>query len=312
MSEKSSPHGILQLTHAFLKTQILPDLNWPELDRAVDHWVNRHTEAKGMVVDTLPALVYGALGGCIETALPLNSSWLLYLVAARVFDDIQDGEGEGHPWNRRGWRLALPVGIGLMSAAAVCLSQQQTDQDTVRSLYHLFGLAGVGAAQAQRNEQIESDKSGALESYFAHIIGATAQIFAAGVQSGGHLFGASEQTLKILSDFGYNLGMHYAILDDCHDLVGSPDSSSDVANGRYRLPVLYALAQPTSSVQSQLRILLPKAEGNETAVVEVVGLLNEIGAIAWSLNLAQVYREKALTALSRQPDDSLAVLEAYV
>lgn len=312
MPEKTSSRDILQLTHSFLTTQILPNLNWSELDWAVDHWVNRHVDSKSMVVDALPALVYGALGGSVETALPLNSSWLLYLIAARVFDDIQDGEGEGHPWNRRGLLLALPVGIGLMSTAAVCLSQQQADHDTLRSLYHLFGLTGVGAAQAQRNEQIEPGKSEVLESYFAHIIGATAQVFAAGARAGGCLFGASEQTLVALSDFGYNLGMKYAILDDCHDLAGVSSSSSDLANGRYRLPVLYALAQPVSVTQSQLHTMLQKARGDETAIIEVVGLLDELGAIAWSLNLAQVYRNKALAALSGLPEDSLEVLGAYV
>lgn len=265
-----------------------------------------------MVTDTLPALVYGALGGCVETALPLNGSWLLYLMAARVFDDIQDGEGEGHPWNRQGLLPALPVGIGLMSTAAICLSQQQADRDTLCSLYRLFGLTGVGAAQAQRNERSDPDKNEVLESYFAHIIGATAQVFAAGARAGGCLFGVGEQTLTALSDFGYNLGMKLAILDDCHDLTAGPGSSSDVVNGRYRLPVLYALAQPVTPAQSQLRRMLQEAQENKAVVADAVGLLDDMGAIAWSLNLAQVYQEKALSALSRLPDKNSGVLAAYV
>jgi geranylgeranyl pyrophosphate synthase len=53
-------------------------------------------------------------------------------------------------------------------------------------------------------------------------------------------------------------------------------------------------------------------QSDETAVVEVIGLLNEMGSIAWCLNLAQVYRKKALAALSGLSEDSLEVLGAYV
>ena len=265
-----------------------------------------------MFTDTLPALVYGAFGGCVEKVVPMNSGWLLYLIAARVFDDIQDGEGDGRPWNRHGLSHALPVGIGLMSAATVCLSHQTADEDTLRSLYHMFGVAGVEAAQAQWNELdsgvLESD---ALDAYFTHIIGATAKIFAAGAWAGGCLFGAEEQTLKALYEYGYDVGMKFAILDDCQDLMASEYSSSDLASGRYRLPVLYAMAQPDHPAQPQLRTLLREANRSEVTVTAAIDLLDEMGAIAWSLDLAQVYQQKALAALEILPEDVKGMLAAY-
>ena len=78
MPLKSSPQEILQLTHTFLKMQVFPVLAWPELERSVEHWLSRHDGVQSIVIDVLPALAYGALGGHPKTALPLNSSWVLY------------------------------------------------------------------------------------------------------------------------------------------------------------------------------------------------------------------------------------------
>jgi len=314
MPEKISPHDILQSTHAFLKTRILPTLNWPELDIAVDHWINRHEgDPNNMFTDTLPAIVSVAFGKHVEMVVPMNSGWLLYLIAARVFDDIQDGEGNGRPWNRHGLSHTLPVGIGLMSAATVCLSHQTADADTLRSIYHMFGMTGVEAAQAQWNERIDDVwGSDALDAYFAHIIGATAKVVAVGAWAGGFLSGAKGQTLKALYDYGYNVGMKFAILDDCQDLIASEYSSSDLVNGRYRLPVLYAMGQPDHSARSQLRILLQGAKNSKATEIQAVKLLDEMGAIAWSLNLAQVYQQKALGVLDVLSKDVKETLAAHV
>lgn len=312
MTQKIPPQEILQLTHTFLTTQVFPVLDWPELEQAVDHWIGRHDGVRSMFVDTLPALVYDALGGYPEKVVPLNSSWLLYLIAARVFDDIQDGEGEGRPWNKFGLSLALPLGIGLMSAGGVCLSHNTFDGETARALQQMFCRVGVGAAQAQQYELIRGRDDDTLENYFSHIIGATAKIFAVGTRAGGYLYGVEGKMLDALSDYGFNVGMKSAIIDDCQDLMASEYSSSDLVNGRYRLPILYAMAQPDSHRQIQLQALLTEAKHDQTAVGEAVALLETMGAITWCLNLAQVYRQKALDTVTGFPENVREVLAEYV
>lgn len=312
MPLKSSPQEILQLTHTFLKMQVFPALAWPELERSVEHWLSRHDGVQSMVIDVLPALAYGALGGHPKTALPLNSSWVLYLIAARVFDDVQDNEGEGRPWNEFGLSQALPVGVGLMSAAGVCLSDSSFDGNIARALQHMFSMVGVKAAQAQRYERTDTLYNTSLENYFAHIIGTTAQVFALGAQAGGYLYGVEEVWLRALSRYGFNSGMKSAILDDCQDLVGSEYASSDLENGRYRLPVLYALAQPDTHLRSCLQAVLKEIAEGKSSASEAVELLHRMGAITWCLNLAQVYQQKALDSLTLLPKDTQEVLAEYV
>lgn len=281
--------------------------------QAMDCWRRRHTEPGAtMFTDALPAMVYHSLGGKSADIWPVTGSWLLHLLAARIFDDMQDGEGVEQPWMQRGPMLALPLGIGILEAASLCLTHLTNQGDTLRDILQILSQTGMQAARAQAYEPLRDLSEMALEAYFDHIIATTGEVFAAGAWVGGRLCEADESILHALRTFGYNYGLQVAILDDCQD-VQSPDGQgdSDLVKGHFRLPLLYAVSQSEHPVQPYLLNLLQNPLSS-TKAMEVVGILEEMAAIDWSLRAATVFREKAIAALSGVPEPARSELLVYV
>lgn len=266
-----------------------------------------------MFTDTLPAVVYHSLGGQSADVWPLTGAWLLHLLAARIFDDMQDDEGLARPWMERGPLGALPLGIAVLEAASLCVTHMTEQGATLRDLLQALSRTGMQAARAQAYEPQYDLSPRALEAYFDHIIATTGEVFATGAWLGGRLYGADEPILCALHTFGYNFGLQAAIMDDCLDVQPVVDGQgvSDLVNGRFRLPVLYAAAQVDHPIQPELLTRLQEPL-SVTQASEVMNLLEEMGAIDWSLHVAAVFREKAIAALSSVPEPARSVLATYV
>jgi geranylgeranyl pyrophosphate synthase len=279
----------------------------------MDCWQQRHTRPGAtMFTDVLPAVVYHSLGGKSADIWPITGSWLLHLLAARIFDDMQDGEGLARPWMQRGPALALPLGIGILGAASLCLTYLADQGDTFRDILQVLSQTKMQASRAQAREPLRDLSEMALEAYFEHIIATTGEVFAAGAWMGGRLYGADESILRALNAFGYNYGLQVAILDDCQDVQAiDGQGDSDLVKGHFRLPLLYAVAQTEHPAQPCLLNLLQNPLSS-TQAMEVVGLLEEMAAIDWSLRAAAVFREKAILALSGIPEPAQSELLAYV
>ncbi len=311
-----TPYTICQQTHDFIRSQILPVLDWADFESAVSYWVNRQDNdpsGKACFTDVFPSLIHVALGGDRQETVPLAAFWLLNILAARIFDDIQDHQGKDNPWYSGGVSQALPTGITLLTAANICLGQLQTDIDSLQAVLDAFGRAGALAAKAQSLSPTTDLSSSSLEQYFFHIIGSTAEIFAAGAWAGGRLVHADETTLKALRQFGHNIGMRIAILSDCFDLhPSSPHNPSDLSTGSYRLPVLYAVSLTKHPDHLALMELLTKGKLDGERLGNTISLLENMGAISWTAQMADEFRQQAFAALEPLPQRTKEVLANYV
>jgi geranylgeranyl pyrophosphate synthase len=305
-----------QYTHDFIRTQISPILDWSDFEAAIAHWLNRQDDASpetAYYTDVFPALIYIAVGGDYPKSIPLTAFWLLNILAARVFDDIQDQQGECNPWNQGGLVQSLPTGLALLTAANICFSHLESDIDAFRAIQNAFGRAGALAAKAQRLTPTTDLSSNSLEQYFFHIIGATAEIFATGAWAGGRLKTVDETTLNALREFGYNIGMRIAILSDCFDLQpASLDKPSDLTSGSYRLPVLYAASLTEHPDHPELMELLTKGKLEGGRYDTAITLLENMEAISWSVQLATEFQNRAIAALNSLPEYTQEALANYV
>ncbi|MFQ5419927.1 MAG: polyprenyl synthetase family protein [Anaerolineae bacterium] len=299
------------MAHEFIQAEILSVVDWPELDLSIAAWVNRNHQSA--YIDVWPALTFATTGGDLQAAVPLVALWLLHIMAARVFDDIQDNEGLDNPWQHRGVEQALPTGIALLTLANICLTHLQTDVETFKAVMQALGRAGTLAAKAQSHPPRDWSAQ-TLEPYFEHLIATTGQVFAAGAWAGARLNTTDENMLDALYQFGLNRGMEMAIISDCADLQPqNPSKLSDLTAGIYKLPVLYAVSLAEHPQQARLMKLL----GENASLVgerltEMIALLDEMGAVAWSLNLAVDFRNRATAALRILPDEVNEALAGYV
>jgi geranylgeranyl pyrophosphate synthase len=116
--------------------------------------------------------------------------------------------------------------------------------------------------------------------------------------------------LESAYQFGLNAGIAGQITDDCLDL-----KQGDLANRKMTLPVIYALSNKHHPSYPRLLDLIESDNGGseiENWVTDVYSVLEEMGAVEWSLKAANVYSRRALDALEIFPKERITPLVEYV
>ena len=299
-----------QQTYSFVCSEEMPFLAWPELETAVAYWVEQHcTNPQKIGNDIFPLLSYHALEGCGERAIPLAAYWMLNIIAARVFDDIQDDEGLQNPWNNDGLVQALPTGIALLNVADICLTYLDFPHETVQALIKMLKRVTALAAKAQRTPLT---KATTLTEYLENSLALTGEIVAVGAWAGARLQTSDPKILQAFYQYGQNLGMKMAILSDCFDLIPQESKLSDLTVATYKLPVIYALSLTQHKKRAELKDLLADEVLQGTRLQTAITLLEEVGAISWCVQLADHFQQQANESLLDLPSEVRNKLQTYV
>lgn len=144
--------------------------------------------------------------------------------------------------------------------------------------------------------------------YMASIGGKTASLLAASCRIGGIVTGAGDDHVEALATFGESYGLAFQLVDDVLDLVSTDEqlgkpAGNDIAEGVYTLPVIRALAAPTSP---RLRDLLGRRV-NDAERLEAVAIVRDGPWIDETIDLARHHADRARTALATIPASSGAV-----
>ncbi|WCE06461.1 polyprenyl synthetase family protein [Pseudoxanthomonas sp. JBR18] len=140
----------------------------------------------------------------------------------------------------------------------------------------------------------------------------TAVLFAAGTRLGALASGADEATQQRLYDYGMQLGYAFQIADDVLDYTANAEAlgknlGDDLAEGKATLPLIHAIAHSEAATQARLRQIV--ADGDTTAMPEVLASIQATGGIAYSQRRAAEYAQAAEEALDGLADnDAVAAL----
>lgn len=292
----------------FIGEIILPPLAWPGFECNFEEYRASRDSTVHTYVDTLPILTCVAAGGLADRAVPLAAAWTLYILASKIFDELQDGDGQEDLWNEGDIATALSAGLFALGAAKASLSHLEQDSNSCHQILEAFGKTTALAAKSQR-EHLPLETLN-VESYFKILAAKTGLIFATGAWSGARLATVEPDpnVLDALYRYGLNAGIAGQITDDCLDL-----GQGDLNNSTFTLPVIYALSQKQHPRHLQLMTLLREIEieNSDDLVSEAMVILQEMGAIGWSLQVAKAYAGQALTALQRFPQERVMPLIEY-
>ncbi len=135
--------------------------------------------------------------------------------------------------------------------------------------------------------------------------GKTASLIRTAARMGAIAADAPREFVEALSTATWELGMVFQITDDALDLVATDEqigkpAGSDIRQGVYTLPVLYALEGPTGA---RVRELLEEGVPySDRAVEEVIGLVREGGYIDRVLEQCVRRLDTASEAIDSLPD----------
>lgn len=265
----------------------------------IERWAGSSTTVS---VADLPLLICRAVGGTSERAVSVLAAWQMLHIAAKLFDDIEDGDADDPAADLNlatAVLVTVPLLLATLDAPPATIQQlTQAAQHTVlvaSAGQHADLLAGRAAAASVDPDRwlaIARAKSGALLGWAAW----------AGAFAGG----AAPATLDAARSYGEHLGVLLQIADD---FVGiwRPERMSDLTTRHLSLPVCYALSVVAPDERAALSSLLERAAHDAGSQYAARRRLIELGAQAYMAVTARVFQQHALAALREiAPADALA------
>lgn len=142
-----------------------------------------------------------------------------------------------------------------------------------------------------------------IKDYLKRISGKTAQLFALSCYSGAAASKASRKLLYNAKNAGHFIGMAFQIIDDILDYTSTNDGLgkpvlSDVKQGNYSLPLIYALQQHRDVF---LPLLIKKEAMTETDLEQLATLIRQYNGIDQAFELADKYTKKAISEINKLP-----------
>jgi len=156
--------------------------------------------------------------------------------------------------------------------------------------------------------QLGNDLDHGPEEYYAVIGGKTASLIRTSARLGAMTGGADPDTIEAISEWAWEMGLVFQLADDVLDLVadeawlGKP-AGSDIGEGTFTLPVLYAAQGPDGA--EIRRLLEDGAPYGQEAINRVIDLVNKGGHIERVLDEAAERMRASEKAAARIPESDL-------
>lgn len=230
--------------------------------------------------------------------------------ASLVHDDIVDKAmlRRGSPTLSSHWGGGTTVLIGdYLLARAAWLATYTGNMRLIEKFSDTLVIIVEGELrEIFRNASIYS-----RDDYNRRIYAKTASVFAISAEAGAMLSAAPNDKIKVLRDYGYNLGMAFQIIDDVLDFVGKEGVvgktlGNDLRQHVITLPLIYF--HEANPSDNRVERILNQDQDREQLVVEVVAEVGKSPAIEASLNEANGYIQQAKSLLDQLPDNAIKPL----
>ncbi len=134
----------------------------------------------------------------------------------------------------------------------------------------------------------------------------TASLFSACASLGAISAAADESMESKLTDFGWNLGMAFQLVDDILDftstekILGKP-AGNDLREGKVTLPLIYALEDATPDERTAISTVLQDGSYEQVPFMRVLQILEGHGSVARAYERANTFTEKSRALIGAFP-----------
>ncbi len=272
------------------------------------------TDAGGKGLRAAMAIVSAvAAGGSPAAGVPGAVAVELVHNFSLLHDDVMDRDLERRHrptgWVAFGDGQAILAGNAMLTLAFdVLLADPVHGPD---SLAHLT-RAVQGLISGQSDDlALEQSPSVDLAGCLAMEAGKTAALISCAASIGAVGAGAPAEVIDALSQYGFELGLAFQIVDDILGISGDPaitgkSSSSDVRAGKRSAPVVAALTSGTEAGAALESLLADGPPKTEEDVDRATALIEQAGGLRWAAHEADERLRLALGHLEILPADSPA------
>jgi len=289
-------------------------------DCHLDSSLNFVTHNMGKMVRPTFVLI-GSTFGTIQTeenkesvtsiAAAIESLHMATLLHDDIIDEAKLRRGQPSVQAKYSKEYALYMGDFILIRSFMMLTNLEIPRDVAAGLAKVVNQICIGEMKQHKYRY----KTDVFPLKYLHVISRkTAALFAVSLSVGAKYSEADESVAKKLGRIGYEIGMAFQLVDDLLDYSGEvatvgKDLESDLIQGYYNIPVLFAL-QSKQPASTRLKELLEQPITRENNL-EVIELVKQLGGIEKTQELAKRYSGRAMKLIQQLPegDGKKALLE---
>ena len=247
-----------------------------------------------------PLLVYAALRGNIEPALPLATATTLFYLGVDIFDDVADGDLPVSLW--KGFldsEVNLIAATFFFSFPQLAISRMELSAKTIQQMQETMAR---GFLKMTAGQLADLNKAGSAETSVddveASVVAKSGEEYAMFALLSAQLAQTNEKLMKLCSSFGQACGVAAQLFSDCYDLFKAAHSR-DLASGTRTLPIAFHLEGLKGQAREEFLRLLDLARTDPDAQKTVRNQLLATGELRKSAFVAESYCQQALHFLSK-------------
>jgi geranylgeranyl diphosphate synthase, type II len=254
----------------------------------------------------LMLLACDMFGGNIEEALNPAIGIELFHNFTLLHDDIMDQaplrRGKETVYKKWNTNVAILAGDTIFAQANLFILTSPSRSKT--RVARLFNRTAIEVCEGQQYDMnFETSSSVSIHEYIEMIRLKTAVLLAASLKMGALIAFASEQSAKILYDFGIKLGLAFQLKDDLLDVYGSQEKFGKVSGGdiiECKKTFLYLKALELAGNQAgELRqIYTSSALPNKDKVTAVKEIFSSLGIREITQKEIEKYYQEAVDMLA--------------
>jgi len=242
----------------------------------------------------------------LDTLLPMATATEVLHIATLVHDDAIDKSStrRGKPTLYKVWGEDKSVLLGdYLFAKAGELTADTQNLRAVKLFAQTLRTISTGEL-AQIFSAFSLEQT--YEQYIQRISRKTAALFILATESGSVLSKAPEESIKILNEYGYNLGIAFQIVDDILDFVGTEKElgkpiGSDLIQGTLTLPAMLLLERFPED--NPVRKIFQNEDKDENVKL-AIERIRDSSIIEECYQTASDYCAKACSNLNLLPDNT--------
>lgn len=255
--------------------------------------------------------------GMVSVATAMEMMHMASLVHDDVIDETHERRGVSTANARWGNKVSV-LGGDVLLARTFRLLAFEADAEVTRV------ISGAAVTMTE-SEVLQAAGGGSIsfwESNYWHVIrDKTAVLMGACCECGAILAGAEPRVRSTLADYGLQLGLAFQVMDDVLDIAGDPaltgkEVGTDLAHGKFTLPVILALRDADASERHALLSALNRESLSREDVLGLADLLIESGAVQSARESALACASEARLRIAELPpseySDALASLTDFV
>ena len=297
------------------RLQDLADTAIPELEPLLDHALSHGGKR------VRPALTLLASNICpldrenpVKMATGVELLHLATLIHDDTVDDADTRRGQASVSGRWGKEVAVLLGDYLFATSATLVCDTGNLRVVRRFAETIMELASGELIEYFNtfNPQQELDR------YYDRIYRKTASLFRTASETGAVLSAASEEQVRALSSYGYNIGMAFQVVDDLLDILGDEAElgkpvGNDLRQGVLTLPSIMLMQRyPENNPIPRLF----EEPGSNCELERALDMVRNSSIVPDCFAIIRNYCDEAIQALESLPAsasrNSLESMAAYV